>query len=35
MHYGQMLRDADRPKFKQAVQDEVDGLFRHDTLQIV
>jgi hypothetical protein len=35
MHYGQMLRDADRPKFKQAMQDEVDGLFCHDTLQIV
>jgi hypothetical protein len=35
LHYGQMLRDVDRPKFEQAMQDEVDGLFRHDTLQIV
>ena len=35
LHYGQMLRDADRPKFEQAMQDEVDGLFHHDTLQIV
>jgi hypothetical protein len=32
LHYGQMLRDVDCPKFEQAMQDEVDGLFRHDTL---
>jgi hypothetical protein len=35
LHYGQMLRDIDRPKFQQVMQDEIDGLFCHDTLQIV
>jgi hypothetical protein len=30
-----MTRDPDRPKFEAAMQEEIDGLFRHDTLDVV
>jgi hypothetical protein len=35
LHFGKMLRDPDRPKFEAAMKDEIDGLFRHDTLEVV
>jgi hypothetical protein len=35
LHWGQMTRDPDRSKFQAAMQEEIDGLFRHDTLYVV
>jgi hypothetical protein len=35
LHWGQMIKDPDRSKFEANMQDEIDGLFKHDTLQIV
>jgi hypothetical protein len=30
-----MTRDPDHSKFEAAMQEEIDGLFRHDTLDVV
>jgi hypothetical protein len=35
LHWGQMTRDPDRQKFEEAMQDKIDGLFAHNTLDIV
>ncbi len=35
LHYGQMHNDPDRSKFEASMQDEVDGLFANDTLDVV
>jgi hypothetical protein len=35
LHFGQMLRDPDRPKLEVAMKDEINGLCRHETLKIV
>jgi hypothetical protein len=35
LHYGNMLHDPDRATFEVAMQDEIDRLFRHDTIAVI
>jgi hypothetical protein len=35
LHWGQMTKDPNRQNFEANMQEEIDGLFTHDTLDIV
>jgi len=35
LHYGTMLHDPDKAKFEVAMQDEINGLFRQDTIAVI